>query len=130
MNNIFGKVYLINLFLAILASSLRTLLKDSFICGTHQSQIVVVIIVMVLFTKLTLFLTRSTMRTNVRQLRPPSAGFYQACINFQQLCCFYSFLVEGHEKATKETEVSFKNCCYDETGILSIYNSEFYSFMF
>ena len=49
-------------------------------CGTPQSQITVVIIVMVLSTKLTLSLTPSTMRINVRQLRPWSAGFCQVCI--------------------------------------------------
>ena len=68
-----------NFILVTHAISLKTTKVALFSCGTPQSQTTAVIIVMVLSTKLTLSLTPSTMRTNVKQWRLQSAGFYQVC---------------------------------------------------
>ena len=124
-----GSKYFQNIFyLDTHAICLRPLKVASSSCGTPQSQITVVIIVMVLFTKLTQSLTPSTMKINVRQQRLRSAGFCQVCsknINIRD-----NLTMTGYHKAQEESTFSYKDCCNDETGIhfqkkCQILNSKF-----
>ena len=84
-------------------------------CGTPQSQTIVVKVVMELSTKLTLSLTPSNMKMNVKQQRPQSAVFCQ--VNKQKrIYNFFIFSSLDQEKAVVKTEFQYKNCCNDRQG--------------
>ena len=72
-----------NFILVTHAISLKTTKVALFSCGTPQSQTTAVIIVMVLSTKLTLSLTPSTMRMNVRQQKHHCVGYYQVTLSLK-----------------------------------------------
>ena len=112
-----------------LAINLMTSLVAFSWCGTPQSQTIVVKVVMELSTKLTLSLTPSNMRMNVKQLRPQSAVFCQ--VNKQKrIYNFFIFSSLDQEKAVVKTEFQYKNCCNDRQGSFEKYfHCIFYSFL-
>ena len=85
-------------------------------------QTAVVRIVTVLFTRLTLSLTRPSLRTSVRPSSPECAGSFQV-FSMMMKTEFRIRFIQGHHKAKIETDFSYKACCNDASQTLSVLNT-------